>query len=42
LDKELIAMSNEKIKKIKVMGFANQHDELKYLMNENDFYVHEH
>jgi hypothetical protein len=33
LDKELIAMSNEKIKKIKVMGFANQHDELKYFVD---------
>ena len=33
LDKELIPMSNEKLKKIKVIGFANQHDELKYFVD---------
>jgi DNA helicase-2/ATP-dependent DNA helicase PcrA len=33
LDKELISMSDEKIKKIKVMGFPNQYEELKYFVD---------
>jgi len=33
LDKQLISMSNEKLKKIKLMAFQNQYDQIKYFVD---------